>query len=246
MHWSASEAMQKCVRQRLEAIGQVKGEAPKNTEATVYGNAKKNGRLYYFVRAHKFAAVAAALFIIILITGGSLGAVSATKGEGFFHWLKKDDEGVTLMTSPEHLDADAAMENEKFYESLEEMPEEYKWYVIDKKDVELLEDFELQYISVSRFDAYSRIREAFILEGKTKVCFGAFIYEDELLLSRENYFGEKVEAEEGILLRENPQGETERKIYFYSDNIKYFVEGNVDDDLLEALAELYRDLVLMK
>lgn len=204
------------------------------------------------VKAHKFVAIAAAALLIVLVAGGSLGAVNANQGNGFFYWLEKDKEGITMLTSPEDLDGSKKVDYPEEYASIEEVPEEYQPFLINNDEIDLLQDYEIKCITINEADDYCRIKQWFVNESnQEKVFVGAWIYEEDINLTRESHLSKDVQVieneagiEEGVLLRENPIGMDEGKIFFYVTNIKYFVEGNVETETLIQIAEVYRDIML--
>ena len=70
----------------------------------VFEKQRSHNRLRHFVKNHKLVSAAAAIMLVVLVAGGTMGAVDANKGNGFFYWLQKDDEGMTMWTSPESMD----------------------------------------------------------------------------------------------------------------------------------------------
>lgn len=212
---------------------------------------KRHNRLRHFVKNHKIVSAAAAIILVILVAGGSMGAVNANKGNGFFYWLQKDDEGMTMLTSPESMDGEMLVEGTQDYFFAEEVPEEYQTYVVNKEKIPQLKDYELVYITVTPANTCCRILQCFKSESEGRVYIGAMIYEDDMRLERESHLSESVQAidndkgiEEGILLRENVSGVKEGRIFFYSGNIKYFVDGDMDIEILIQIAEAYRNNVL--
>ena len=65
---------------------------------------------------------AAALFVAVFTAGGAVG-VNAERNGGFFHWLKRDETGVMMITSQDSLDTGTNIEGTATYESWAEVPE---------------------------------------------------------------------------------------------------------------------------
>ena len=204
------------------------------------------------VRSHKFATIAAAILLLVIVAGGSIGVANANKENGFFYWLQKDDEGMTMLTSPEDMDGEKDVEYTEQYYAIEEVPEEYLSYIVEQSQVSQLEDYELQVVTINKANTYFRVKQWFANESEEKnVCIGALIYENDIRLARDSHLSEQVQIietdeklEDGILVRESKIGLDENKILFYVNNCKYFVEGNIEVDTLIQIAETYRDMIL--
>ena len=206
----------------------------------------------YLIKNHKLVATAAAILLIIIVAGGSMGVANANKGNGFFYWLQKDDEGMTMLTSPEGMDEEIGVEESEKYYSMEDVPGKYSLYLIDKERISQLQDYELKFVSITRANTYYRVKQCFINKAEgTKIYIGVLRYDEDIRLTRDSHLSKDVllsesnaEIEEGILIRVNEVGTEENKIYFYLNNTKYFVEGDTDTEMLIQIAEAYRNIVL--
>lgn len=214
-------------------------------------NKKKYSGLATFVKAHKFVA-AAAVLIVVIVAGGSLGAVNASKGNGFFYWLNRDEKGMTMITSPENMDGEKVVDGAVEYASVDEVPEKYRKYLVDLQEIELLQEYELKYIRVHYMESYFGVKRFYTDDsGKEVICVGAFVFYDKTRLSREVYLSESVEIaieselEKSTLERENPDGDVEYRMSFYKDNVVYYVEGIVPKDILSEITSKYKEIVFM-
>lgn len=213
-------------------------------------NCKRNKGLVLLIRTHKFVAVAALVLLVLIVAGGAHGVVNASQGKGFFHWLKRDEEGTTMITTPKNLDSNVVLGGEIQYESLDAVPEEYKRHLIAKEEIEELQEYELKKITGHKNESFCRVTEWFAdKSGKKNVYIEVFIYGDETRLSREVYLGKEVqlpenddELQEGTLIRENATGDKENTIYFYKDNVQYCIEGDIKYEILEKIAEAYKTI----
>ena len=86
--------------------------------------------LWYFHK-HRMAVVTAAALIIIMLGGSWQMAVNAEKHGGFFWWMDKNEEGTTMITSPEVANENSDIRTEKNYYDIEDVPEKYKSYVVE-------------------------------------------------------------------------------------------------------------------
>ncbi len=204
-----------------------------------------------FMRSHKLITAAAAVFLMVLIVGGSLGAVNAEKNGGFFYWLSKDDEGVTMLTSPE--DMGASMVSETNYDSIENVPEQYLKYIVEKDELKGLQDYSFQSVRVSQNDSFCTVRQEFKTKQEEEyIVLGVKVYINETSLMREYYSSEQVEPlEKGeelegkLLIKENSLQNEECEVLFYIGNKQYFVEGSCEAKILNEIAEEYRQFVMM-
>lgn len=213
---------------------------------------KSLNHLCYFVKNHKLVSAAAAIMLVVLVAGGTMGAVDANKGNGFFYWLQRDDEGMTMLTSPESMDEEKDIEWENIYNTWDEVPEEFQQYAVNKDDLGELQDYELKVVAVIKANTYYRVKQWLVDNtGEKNIYIGALIYEDSVRLAREIHLSQEVQAIEGegeieerMLLRENVPGMKEGRVIFYVNNVKYFVDGDIDIESLVQLAEEYRSIAL--
>lgn len=239
------------LRDAEELTNSTMAEEEDAQEGAVSKKQKSHNRLRHFVKNHKLVSAAAAILLVILVAGGSMGAVNANKGNGFFYWLQKDDEGMTMLTSPESMDEKKEVDYSEEYYSLENVPEEYQQYIVNQDKIEQLQGYELRVVTITRASTYYLVKNCFFSEtGDNKVYIGAMIYEEDVRLAREVHISDEIKIveneagiKEGILLRENTPDMKEAKLFFYSANKKYFVEGNIELETLIQIAEVYRDLV---
>lgn len=211
---------------------------------------KKYSGVTVFVKTHKIIVTAASILMLIIVAGGSLGAVNASKGNGFFYWLNRDEKGITMITSPENMGEGLTVEKEMEYASIEDVPEEYREYLVDLDEIDALREYDLMCIRVHLTESYFGIKRFFRDDsGKEEICVGVFVFSDKFRFTSEAYHGENVEisigdeAKDNILIRENASGNIEYMMYFYKDNAKYYVEGNTTKDNLMEITEKYRGLI---
>lgn len=222
---------------------------PESGERAVKSKRAHKG-LSALIKAHKFVAVAAAVLLVIIVAGGSMGAVNASQGKGFFFWLKRDKEGATMITSPKSMDDAVFFSADAVYEALEAVPQEYRGYLVTKEEIKELQDYELKNITVHKSESFCRIVECFAdRAGEKNVYIEVFIYADKMTMSREAYLGKEVQLPEsdddlqvGTIVRENSNGEEENTIYFFEDNVQYCIEGDVGYEILEQIAEAYKTI----
>ena len=195
-------------------------------------------------------AIAAAVLIAMGMSGAAIGA-NAGEDSGFFHWLKKDETGVTMITSPEKLDGEKNVFGTVTYNSLQEVPEKYREYVVEASDLESLAGFEFRGVEVAEAETFVHQYSIFAAEGETKLLsLGIFLYPDGIVYSRGNYANYKylydIDAKETkleVYSEEETQG-TKYVICFYHENGMYYVQGEYELPFMEKLAEAYAEFAI--
>lgn len=217
---------------------------------------KKEHKVLHYFQKHRAVAVAAAVLIVIMLGGSWQMAVNAEKHGGFFWWMDKNEEGTTMITSPETHVRDSIKKVKKVkenYYSIENVPQIYKKYV----DIpyEIMQLYEEQYtmsrIQIVKADESDTIYE-FFNKGQDEILhFEIKIYPRKILRVRETYpgyvFCEEFEND-GINLevfsKQEDNGNQSYIIYFYYGNEKYAVVGINDKDFLKEIAIKYQEAVV--
>ena len=188
---------------------------------------KKEHKVLHYFQKHRAVAVAAAVLIVIMLGGSWQMAVNAEKHGGFFWWMDKNEEGTTMITSPETHVRDSIKKVKENYYSIENVPQIYKKYV----DIpyEIMQLYEEQYtmsrIQIVKADESDTIYE-FFNKGQDEILhFEIKIYPRKILRVRETYpgyvFCEEFEND-GINLevfsKQEDNGNQSYIIYFYYGN----------------------------
>lgn len=197
-------------------------------------------------------AVAAVIMAAVFAVGGTVG-VHAEKNGGFFHWLKKDETGVTMITSPQNVNVGTDTSNTSTYNSLKDVPTEYQKYVIGPEDLESLKEFELQGIETIKMDSFSEVCSKLICSsGENSLTIGAVIYTESIFISRQMYLNynfldsfENENVQLDIFSKESENDKIEYVVCFYYGNVQYFVQGEYELHFMEELAKEYMDSVIM-
>lgn len=205
---------------------------------------KKEHKVLHYFQKHRAVVVAAAVLIVIMLGGSWQMAVNAEKHGGFFWWMDKNEEGTTMITSPETHVRDSIKKVKENYYSIENVPQIYKKYV----DIpyEIMQLYEEQYtmsrIQIVKADESDTIYE-FFNKGQDEILhFEIKIYPRKILRVRETYpgyvFCEEFEND-GINLevfsKQEDNGNQSYIIYFYYGNEKYAVVGINDKDFLKDI-----------
>ena len=152
---------------------------------------KKEHKVLHYFQKHRAVVVAAAVLIVIMLGGSWQMAVNAEKHGGFFWWMDKNEEGTTMITSPETHVRDSIKKVKENYYSIENVPQIYKKYV----DIpyEIMQLYEEQYtmsrIQIVKADESDTIYE-FFNKGQDEILhFEIKIYPRKILRVRETYPG---------------------------------------------------------
>lgn len=214
---------------------------------------KKEHKVLHYFQKHRAVAVAAAVLIVIMLGGSWQMAVNAEKHGGFFWWMDKNEEGTTMITSPEVANEDSERRIRKNYYSIEDVPEKYKTYVsIPYEIIHLYEkEYYLDRIETVKADESDTVYEFFSKDKDELLYFEIKIYPKEILRVRETYpgyiFCEEFQND-GINLevfrKEEENGKQKYVIYFYYGNEKYAVVGINDKELLKEIAVKYQETIV--
>lgn len=214
---------------------------------------KKEHKVLHYFQKHRAVVVAAAVLIVIMLGGSWQMAVNAEKHGGFFWWMDKNEEGTTMITSPEVANEDSERRIRKNYYSIEDVPEKYKTYVsIPYEIIHLYEkEYYLDRIETVIADESDTVYEFFSKDKDELLYFEIKIYPKEILRVRETYpgyiFCEEFQND-GINLevfrKEEENGKQKYVIYFYYGNEKYAVVGINDKELLKEIAVKYQETIV--
>lgn len=183
-----------------------------------------------FVVRHKF--VAAALLAIGVLAIGNTVRVVAYPETGFFFWMKKDDAGVQMITSPEGLNNETEKQGKIIYnrEELFELGQEWADTIIE---VEMPEEYEWQFYEVSELDNRLNIESKYVgMETGKEIDLGMWTYLDKISYVREGFMGytyvESFEIGETLMdvyNRTQENGNIYYVVCFYEENCQYYVRG---------------------
>lgn len=214
---------------------------------------KKEYKVLHYFQKHRAVVVAAAVLIVIMLGGSWQMAVNAEKYGGFFWWMDKNEEGTTMITSPEVANENSDIRTEKNYYDIEDVPEKYKSYVDIPYEIifELEDGYNISRIQTVKTEESNTIYEYFEKENEELLYFEIKIYPREILRVRETYpgyvFCEEFEND-GINLevfsKQEDNGNQSYIIYFYYGNEKYAVVGINDKELLKEIAVKYQEAIV--
>lgn len=232
-----------------ESVQQGQADEPENNNAAIIGKhagRKKAGKLARFAARHKMI-VAAVLVLMILMVGNTIHAV-ANPEVGFFFWMKRDDSGVKMMTSPEGLDSATNDKISRYYNE-EDVPEWAKKWVQIETGIEFgtKDAYEFQHIEISESDNRRHVTSYFECENNNKEIYvGVWVYWDKVSYFKEEFLEydyvdsyEFAQKELEIYKKTESTGKVYYIVCFYDGNGRYYVRGQDILDELKKIAEEY-------
>ena len=154
-----------------------------------------------------------------------------------------------MITSPDGLGMDVG--TGEYYYEIEDVPEKYRKYLFVPDITSELDEVRFDFLVVEKNRAFQKISGAWLVRGITRLNVGVMIYEDEIRVVRDEYdqyvykysYGDN-NHEHDVFEKENINGEKEYSIFFYDDNKKYFVSGQLEVEMMEKLAIEYMNYVI--
>lgn len=209
----------------------------------------KKGKIAGFMLRYK-AAAAVLLMVTAVAIGGSLQA-GAVKNDGFFFWLKRDETGTEMITSPSTLEGVASETGSNVYYDRNEMPEWTQDWLKIEEEFEMPENFEWQYYETKQFDFAKSINGYYFNQNiKQEIVLGVYIYEENTFYNRDGYANfdyvdsyEVNQKQMDIYNKKEESGIVHYTICFYEGNCKYSIRGQEGLDKLKGLANSYWDCV---
>lgn len=207
---------------------------------------KEGSKIVRFVYRHKIVA-AVILLCMILLVGNTIYAVTNPE-DGFFFWMKKDDSGVEMYTSPEGLDGNMEKTENVFYDR-ESVPQwAQEWLKIEADmELELSEDYEWQYFEANELENRKHVASHYAIAGKEQeIVLGVWIFLEKVSYGKEgfadySYVDSYVSIKENIDIFKKTEktGEIFYILCFYNGNSKYYVRGQDNLEELKDLIEKY-------
>ncbi len=204
------------------------------------GTKKKTYR--FFRRTGMYKGVVAAALVVALFIGGTAGAYA--QKSGVFYWLKKDKSGTEMLVAPENMNDSMNFGVNMRYNTVEEIPEEYRGYTWKPEVIpEGLEFAHYEVVKSKQWDRllclYRNVREEVRLEILSKI----FKQDAEYYLQRNDLYKFLCSKEyNGVTLeffKKVSEGESEYMACFYYNHVQYIVQGNLDLTEIEKLAYEY-------
>ncbi len=249
------DSMAVCGRDEKRERGQdaeEKTESGNNEEekAEVTGKTagdRKIRKLARFASRHKIIA-SAVLVLMVLMVGNTIHAV-ANPEAGFFFWMKRDDSGVKMITSPVGLDDKVDRAENIFYDK-EDAPEWAKDWLQIEEGIKMLENYEWQYFKANELDNRKEVMGLYWNDDiKGEIVLGTWIYIDEIVYGKEGYVGYDhilsydVSQEQVDVYRREEAESVFFILCFYEGNSQYYIRGQDALEELQILIEEYLECV---
>jgi len=223
------------------------GEAPAPGGAVVdMAAVRRKERKKDGVRRYGKCAAAAVLVVLALMAVGDMQA-GASIDAGFFHWLRRDETKIQMVTSPENLDDITDAEEAQNHFDRDEVPEwAEEWHQIDK-DFDMPENYEWQNFEIHELDNFNKVTSHYFDKfAKREILLGMVIYLNKVSYITEGFMGynysesyELYQKQMSVYSKVEDTGKVVYIICFYDDNYQFFIQGQDDLDELKSLMERY-------
>lgn len=208
---------------------------------------KRHGKPAYFGRfAARHRYIVAAVVILLLLAIGNTAHVVATHGSGFFFWLRSDEKGRQMITSPDHLGG-ASSKTEYAYADRDKAPEWVREWFSLVDQITVPEGYEGKAFKINEFDNWKSI-EAYYESSdiEKEILFGAWRYFGKISLNTEGFhnysyiYSYQVKRKQlDVYSKTEDDGKICYIICFFEENCQYYVGGWESLDDLKQLIEQY-------
>lgn len=215
---------------------------------SVAGAGKTVGRgkirkLVQFASRHKVIA-AAVLVLLVLMVSNTVHVVAYPEA-GFFFWMKRDDSGIKMITSPQGLD-ETTNKNINIYYNKEDVPEWAQvWFPIEA-EIKMPENYKWSYFEVNELDNRKGIAGYYWNDDEKKeIVLGEWVYIDEIVYGKEEFVGYnhvlsyEVSQKQMDVYRREEAEEVFYIVCFYHENSQYYIRGQDNLIELQVLIEEY-------
>ncbi|MCM1044703.1 MAG: hypothetical protein NC417_04265 [Candidatus Gastranaerophilales bacterium] len=219
----------------------VKGEI----ETTTDTKPPRKGRMRH---THRYVA-AAAVLAVVLVAGGTVGAVNAEKKGGVFQWLFRDDNSSLMVISPNDNENFGYAISTVFY-SEEDVPEKYQKYMPDVEEMESLEGYTLKEIEIQEMTQFDWILYK-INKEERELMLRIATYHDSVVVQSDQFNHYEYltsivlhDQEMELYSKTDDSGETDYIVSFFKNKQQYVIQGKQSLEFLEQVAlEYYNTLI---
>ena len=195
----------------------------------------------------RYKIIAAAFMAVMIITVIGTAQAGAGSESGFFHWLKRDDTGTQMVTSPENLGKVTDNRDACLYYEKKDVPEWAKEWIEINDEFEMLEGYEWQCFETKELGNLREITSTYSDQtGQKRIQLGMMVYYDKISFNTEEFldynYVDSFDVDEkkmDIYYKEDETGEDHYVISFYEDNCKYFLHGQDNLEELKGMIETY-------
>lgn len=177
----AWDRFQEIVENRQELLPLEQDKMPRNPyDPDGKKQDKKLGKFRKFIHNHKIFAAAALLILILAVSGTIQAGADAIQNNGFFFWMKRDDSGIQMMTSPEGLDVETD-KKEYVYFDRTDLPEWTQEWIRIENEFEMPDNYEWQYFEISEFVDRQLVTSHYLDEGTgQEILLGMWKYFEQI------------------------------------------------------------------
>lgn len=191
----------------------------------------------FFRSRGMYRGVMAAALVLALLVGGTVGAYA--QKNGFFQWVKRDKEGMSVMTSPDGLENN--VEGNKYFYSLSEVPEEYREYIWEPDQVP--QGMKFVHYGIMRYKDWDRVlglyknnEQELRVEYISRIFAKGIEYHSQQYDSYDFLYTKEYNGVTFELFQKNNDDKTEYAASFLYNNVQYIVQGNLALSDIELLA----------
>ncbi len=205
----------------------------------VSGSVADEKKVHRFAKK-RFPKVAAAILALIILAGGTMGVVSAQKGEGFFHWLKRDETGEQILISQQGNDDDG--KEVYSYSAESEIPERYQEFLLGVETFESLQGYEINSIEIRELEKFLEICYSLGNQPGKEVVIKRHFYDNLTMMKQESYgeydyLKEETIGEKNVMFftKKNDDGEMDYLFSVYYENSQLLISGNYPLEIMEGI-----------
>lgn len=207
------------------------------------GNWTSKGGASPVHKKNKGAVGIAAVILTAMVILGGTGVYAEQQG-GFFHWLEKDESGVKFITSPD-VEVEEGITGTLVYKKIEDVPEEYNKLIYVPKTI--ADNWELQDIRVLTLSYVESLKSHYKNENGYHAELQVMAYHNDMYVSKWTFDGYEIIGEKPFdedrkifdIYKKTSDDETEYAVSYLADKKRYIVQGNLNLEELEKLAEEY-------
>ena len=194
----------------------------------------------FFRSRGMYRGVMAAALVLALLVGGTVGAYA--QKNGFFQWVKRDKDGMAVMTSPDGMSD--STESSKRYTTLDEVPEEYRKYIWEPEQVpqgmkfvhyDIVKTKDWDRVMCYYYDNEQNARLEFI----SRIFVQGIEYHSQKFDSYDFMYSKEYNGTILEYFKQEGEGDTEYAVSFLHDKIQYVVRGCLSLEEIEELANEY-------
>lgn len=237
------------MEKREDAIRCGAGAVGKRAESIVTGE-KASGKKRTGTWRIPAVAAAAAVLVVAVLAGGTMGVTNAEKEGGIFNLIRKDENGEKWVILPQKEKFTLEDDKQENSDGKEELLKEYQDDIIAVETMDSLADYELKEVEVREYSAYVEISYR-MSKGTEEILITDCVYKNSQIVVKEETFErdtyQGTEEVEGLSLdifsKEDSDQELDIAVGFWVDNHQCRISGKNDSEQLKKIAVEYARMV---